>query len=111
MFIAGLSLIATQPKNISIPDGGSHTLSCTALGYPLPNIQWESENDLSLNHDITVDYDGQFEIISNLTIYNYTASSEGEYDCIAKNQYYEPVSSTTVVSTKYSKLYTFDVCL
>ncbi|XP_019858316.1 PREDICTED: hemicentin-1-like isoform X1 [Amphimedon queenslandica] len=101
IFITGLSLTATQPENISIPDGGFHTFSCAAQGYPLPDIQWGSENNLSLNHDITVDHVGQFGIISNLTIYNYTASNEGEYHCIAKNQYYEPVSSTTVVSTKY----------
>ena len=107
MFDTGLSLIAPQPKNISIPDGGFHTLSCAAMGYPLPDIQWESENNLSLNYDIMFDYAGQFGVISNLTIYNYTESNEGEYYCIAKNQYYEPVSSTTAVSTKYGNQATY----
>lgn len=98
----GPPFIITPPANTSVPDGGSFTLSCIAIGYPRPNIQWQFDDVLS--DGVSEDIINDFEIRSNLTVYNYTESmNEGEYYCEASNQYYDPVSSVATVATKYRK--------
>ncbi len=77
--------------------GESLSLICTATGYPLPNVYWSHKNNTNSIPSLDQEID-MFTIKSTVSIFNVDLSNEGEYYCIAENNYYSKVNSSVLVS-------------
>ena len=72
---------------IEINEGTNITLTCEAIGDPIPTLMWSRtehlSNRVSMNNYAVLTEDGSVSV--NLTIINATREDTGEYVCIANN--------------------------
>ncbi|XP_072945726.1 hemicentin-1-like [Epargyreus clarus] len=66
-------------RNVVI--GSNLTLSCDAVGFPIPVIMWEFQGELLKENSSTI----QFNQVGNLFIQNASLEHAGVYACVAEN--------------------------
>ncbi|PFX30656.1 Hemicentin-1 [Stylophora pistillata] len=69
-----------NPHQLSVPNGGNTTLTCTATGIPLPVITWYKNGHPVLRSSVT-----EFKGYSQLRLQGAGVSDQGEYWCEANS--------------------------
>lgn len=80
--------ISIQPQNILANFGDTAKIECRATGDPKPNILWmRNANEIILP-------DSKFHLLDDgtLKIERVDSSTEGQYECMAKNEFGEAKS-------------------
>ena len=79
------------------------TFTCRAIGIPVPNITWSSENNISINTTSTVLENSR---ISTLSLTNLTSSYFNQsYTCTASNDHGMTNSSAFLTEGSESSTY------
>ncbi|XP_053699056.1 uncharacterized protein LOC128746029 [Sabethes cyaneus] len=72
--------------------GTNITYRCMAFGDPEPTVTWDlngkivDQDNMMLEHERIVKFDGNITLWSNLTILNITSNDSGYYTCTASNK-------------------------
>ena len=82
-----------MPGELIALTGESFSLTCSASGYPAPNISWLNSGGLITDNEGIIITPGEPETLtngalyveSNLTVVNHGLDLEGEYTCVATN--------------------------
>jgi len=77
-------IITEAPSNTPATIGGRFTLTCTAVGIPLPTITWSSNSDNSIATTSSTEIDFS-TIQSELTFSDLQANDFEMYTCTATN--------------------------
>ena len=91
-----------NPQTKNVTTGQSFTLTCTATGDPVPNIEWRQNGTFYTIRDSSViiitSTDELRSISSVITVTNATSSDTGLYQCVATNVVgYDTRDATVIV--------------
>ncbi|CAG4960700.1 unnamed protein product [Colias eurytheme] len=83
------TLFVWMPPSITLPfeenknvlEASNVTLSCDAIGFPIPDISWEFNGEMLTENTTEI----SFNNIGNLYIQNVSSDKVGEYVCVAEN--------------------------
>ena len=72
-----------EDKALTVEEGTSTTLQCTAEGFPVPTITWYNPDGDMINSELTVETDefGVINVTSTLSISNLQRNHSGRYTC------------------------------
>jgi len=73
-----------------ITEGDTITITCEALGYPLPTIVWSKTNGtlsdrVSVSDNVPIGNGNETSVSVNLTLTNVSREDTGLYQCTASN--------------------------
>ena len=98
-FISAIPIITPPPQDATVLLGGEVTFICRAIGIPVPNITWSSENNINISATSTVLENSR---ISTLSLTNLTSSYFNQsYTCTASNDH--GINNSSVVLTEGSE--------
>ena len=81
--------ITTHPQNVTTTEGGNVTLSCNAIGNPVPTLSWTKDGSpISSNSSVSLSADNK-----RLTITNVKRNDSGEYRCVTTNSVGNEISN------------------
>lgn len=81
-------MISTQYQPKTITAGDSLSISCNAMGYPIPSVSFAKDGVVKGGDQVTNDTDSMaFVTMSTLEIGSVEPSDSGTYFCVATNSY------------------------
>ena len=73
--------ILAHPESKAVPEGSDVTFTCSANGFPTPEITWKKGSAILTNSNSSLySSDGR-----NITLANVKASNTANYSCVASN--------------------------
>ncbi|XP_045504536.1 hemicentin-1-like [Colias croceus] len=75
------SIVPPLEENKNVLEASNVTLSCDAIGFPIPDISWEFNGEMLTENATEI----SFNNIGNLYIQNVSSDKVGEYVCVAEN--------------------------
>ena len=94
----------SHPENLTVEEGKNVTLSCNAIGNPVPNISWTingSAVNTTANPTLSLSSNNK-----QLTITNVRRNDSGnQYRCVANNMVIESVTSNAATLNIQCKYY------
>ena len=102
MYVTGIATVSQIDDKVLI-ERNTITITCEAIGYPPPTVQWDKidetlSNRVSVSDSINVPtvYGNVTRVSVNLTITNTSREDTGVYKCSANNSVGEDIVNASI---------------